>query len=440
VKETADSDDPLSRTRTGILFPQRSTQPILAGVIIPIDFLAPYDFILIIFLFVISLFLSGIRAAYAASGAMENPWERKSDAENSLPSRIQQLALSLVQRAITLFALVLAARLAWIHLQINQSEVVTWVILGTLAFWIWLDAIVRYNSARRANEFIPRISGLTQFLIKICKPLTQPIMKLGYSFGVLTPEGAEITTEMLEAKAESEEETDLLRGLANFRQTNARKAMQARLHITAFDIELNFHELMDKINKSGYSRVPVFRDDLDHIEGILNVKDLLPHIHLDEHFNWQKLLRPVYFIPESKRLDDLMKDFQSRRVHMALVVDEYGGTGGLITLEDIIEEIFGDINDEYDEYDEVNYTQVDENTYVFEGKVLINDLCRLLNLETDYFDEVRGSSESLAGLLLELFSRLPRAGEIATHREVTFKVQSADKKRIKKVRVLVSEK
>jgi putative hemolysin len=438
VKETEDSDDPLARTRTGIYFPQKSTQPTLAGVLIPVDFLAPYDFILVIFLLTISLFLSGIRAAYAASGAMENPWERKAEGDNHLPTRIQQLALSLVQRGLTLFALLLAARLAWLHMQAGNVETVRLAVLAFLVIWIWLDAIVRYNSARKAQEFIPRIAGVTQLLIKICKPLTQPIMKLGYSFGVLTPHGAEITTEMLEAKAESEEETDLLRGLANFRQTNARKAMQARVQITAFDIELDFHELMDRINKSGYSRVPVYRDDLDHVEGILNVKDLLPHIHLDEHFNWQKLLRPVYFIPESKRLDDLMKDFQNRRVHMAIVVDEYGGTSGLITLEDIIEEIFGDINDEYDEDEEVNYTQVDENTYVFEGKVLINDLCRLLNLETDYFDEVRGNSESLAGLLLELFSRLPRTGEIATHREVTFKVQSADKKRIKKVRVLVS--
>lgn len=438
MKETEDSDDPLARTRTGIYFPQKSTQTTLAGVLIPVDFLAPYDFILVIFLLTISLFLSGIRAAYAASGAMENPWERKAEGDNQLPTRIQQLALSLVQRGITLFALLLAARLAWLHMQAGSVEMIRWAVLAFLVIWIWLDAIVRYNSARKAQEFIPKIAGLTQFLIKICKPLTQPIMKLGYSFGVLTPQGAEITTEMLEAKAESEEETDLLRGLANFRQTNARKAMQARVQITAFDIELDFHELMDRINKSGYSRVPVYRDDLDHVEGILNVKDLLPHIHLDEHFNWQKLLRPVYFIPESKRLDDLMKDFQNRRVHMAIVVDEYGGTSGLITLEDIIEEIFGDINDEYDEDEEVNYTQVDEHTYVFEGKVLINDLCRILNLETDYFDEVRGNSESLAGLLLELFSQLPRTGEIATHREVTFKVQSADKKRIKKVRVLVS--
>lgn len=437
MKETEDSDDPLARTRTGIDFPQKSTHLTLAGAIIPFDFLAPYDFIVVIILLLISLFLSGIRAAYAASGAMENPWERKAEGESQLPTRIQQLALSLVQRGITLFALLLAARLAWLQMQ-SGNEAVRWAVLAFLVVWIWFDAIVRYNSARKAQEFIPRISGLTQFLIKICKPLTQPIMKLGYSFGVLTPQGAEITTEMLEAKAESEEETDLLRGLANFRQTNARKAMQARVQITSFDIELDFHELMDRINKSGYSRVPVYRDDLDHVEGILNVKDLLPHIHLDEHFHWQKLLRPVYFIPESKRLDDLMKDFQNRRVHMAIVVDEYGGTSGLITLEDIIEEIFGDINDEYDEDEEVNYTQVDEHTYVFEGKVLINDLCRLLNLETDYFDEVRGNSESLAGLLLELFSRLPRTGEIATHREVTFKVQSADKKRIKKVRVLVS--
>ncbi|MCE7061712.1 transporter associated domain-containing protein [Dyadobacter sp. CY343] len=437
MKETADSDDPLARTRTGISIPQKCTQSVLAGAFVPVDFLAPYDLILVIFLFLFSLSLSGIRAAYAAAGAMENPWDRKPDEENQLPTRIQQTALSLVQRAITLFALLLAVRLVWFFLENPQNENFRWLGLALLAFWIWVDAIVRYNAARRANEIIPRISGLTRFLIKICQPLTQPVLKMGYFFGIFTPEGAQITTEMLEAKAESEEETDLLRGLANFRQTIARKAMQARLHITAFDIDLDFHELMDKINKSGYSRVPIFRDDLDHVEGILNVKDLLPHIHLDEHFNWQKLIRPVYFIPESKRLDDLMKDFQSRRVHMAIVVDEYGGTSGLITLEDIIEEIFGDINDEYDEDDEVNYTQVDENTYVFEAKVLINDLCRLLGLESDYFEEVRGHSESLAGLLLELFSRLPRTGEVATHRKVTFKVQSADKKRIKKVRVLV---
>lgn len=442
MTEPADSDDPLSRTRGRTLHNLKKTfisgdYLQMAGFVIPLRSEPVYEVAIVILLFVISLYLSGIRAAYSAAGALENPWEKKNNSENNLPNRIQQLALSIIQRAVILLALLLAARLVWRQLLDDNSMYFQWIALALLGLWIWLDAVTRFFCARNAVELIPKITGLTQFIIKICEPLTQPIMRMGYFFGILTPEGSGISTERLEAKAESEEETDLLRGLVNFRLTNAKKAMQARLHITAFDIELDFHELMDKINKSGYSRVPVYRDDLDHVEGILNVKDLLPHLHHNEHFNWQKLLRPVYFIPESKRLDDLMKEFQNRRVHMAIVVDEYGGTSGLITLEDIIEEIFGDINDEYDEDDEVNYTQVDDNTYVFEGKVLIDDLCRLLGLDSEYFDVVRGNSESLAGLLLELFSRLPRTGEIATHRDITFKVQSADKKRIKKVRVLV---
>ncbi len=408
MKEKKDSDDPLPRKHEGIEFPQNLTHavesagrkynpfraafPLIAGIEIPIDKYLIYDLSTIIFLFALSLFFSGIRAAYSAAGILENPWDRKTDPVYIIPNRVQQLTLSLIQRTVTLLGVLLAARLIWFYLSGEELTIVKWTAIAALCIWIWLDVIVRFNSARKALEFIPKIAGATKVLVKICEPLTKPVMKLGYAFGILTPEGSELSTERLEAIAESEEETDLLRGLANFRQTNAKKAMQARLHITAFDIELNFHELMDKINKSGYSRVPVFRDDLDHVEGILNVKDLLPHLNLDEHFKWQKLIRPVYFIPESKRLDDLMKDFQNRRVHMAIVVDEYGGTSGLITLEDIIEEIFGDINDEYDEDDEVNYTQVDEKTFVFEGKVLINDLCRILDLEIDYFDEVRGSS------------------------------------------------
>jgi len=168
VKETKDSDDPLARKRTGIFVSPKSTQSIFAGVLVPIDFIATYDLIFVIFLFLISLFLSGIRAAYAASGAMENPWERKSDSESQVPTRIQQLALSLIQRAITLLALLLAARLAWMQTQSMDSELFQWILLGFLAIWVWLDAIVRYNSARKANDFIPKIAVFTPILIKIC--------------------------------------------------------------------------------------------------------------------------------------------------------------------------------------------------------------------------------------------------------------------------------
>lgn len=300
-----------------------------------------------------------------------------------------------------------------------------------------MDAIVRYYAGHNALGFTRKVSPLLKPTVGLLTRMGNVFVSMGTKWRVLLPDEVKGRSEQHEDGSNNEEERDLLRGLATFGQTSARQTMQPRLNITAVDIELDFHELMDKINKSGYSRIPVYNDTLDSVEGILYVKDLLPHLHRDEHFAWQKLLRKAYFIPESKRLDDLMQEFQNRRVHMAIVVDEYGGTNGLITLEDIIEEIFGDINDEYDEAEEVNYTQVDDKTYIFEGKVLINDFCKILNLEPDYFEEVRRASESLGGLLLELFSQLPRTGEQVSYRDLTFKVQSADKKRIKKVRVIM---
>lgn len=401
------------------------------------DTFAP-EVALIALLLLFSLFFSALRAAYAAATLTEAPWERKNVSEAVQLDRSQRLALSVVQRAFTLVAFLLAARLVWVLFWETNDAGFHWVPLVVLCFWLWCDALVRYYAGRHAHGFTQQMTPLVRPVLRMMAPLTRVLTSLGTSWGILLPEGVEATAERLEAQSDSEEERDLLRGLATFAQTTARQAMHPRLNITAFDIELDFHELMDKINKSGYSRVPVYRDTLDSVEGILYVKDLLPHLHHDEHFAWQKLLRQAYFIPESKRLDDLMQEFQKRRVHMAIVVDEYGGTSGLITLEDIIEEIFGDINDEYDEEEEINFTQVDEKTYIFEGKADIDDFCRILGLEQDYFEEVNGHSESLAGLLLELFSRLPRTGDQVTYRDVTFKVQSADKKRIKKVRVLLA--
>ncbi|PWJ60306.1 gliding motility-associated protein GldE [Dyadobacter jejuensis] len=434
MKEDPDTEDPLSRRRSYAT----STLFFSLGFVPSVNIVAIYELGTVLVLIFLSLFFSWLRAAYATAGAMENPWDRRDEEAELLPNEVQQLTLSVLQRACTLLGLILASRFAWNFFDDRHEPYIFWVAVACMVLWLWVDTVSRYVVSRNAIGFIAETAGISKVLFLLLKPLSKVVLEVSHFFGILDRPGSEVNMDRLEAKSESEEETDLLRGLANFRQTNARKAMQARVNITAFDIELNFHELMDRINKSGYSRVPVFRDDLDHVEGILNVKDLLPHIHNDEYYEWQKLLRPVYFIPESKRLDDLMKEFQNRRVHMAIVVDEYGGTSGLITLEDIIEEIFGDINDEYDDDDAINYTQVDGNTFVFEGKVHIGDLCRILNLEPDYFDEVRGNNESLAGLLLELFSRLPLTGEIATHRNITFKVQSADKRRIKKVRVLVT--
>lgn len=234
----------------------------------------------------------------------------------------------------------------------------------------------------------------------------------------------------------TQEEKEILRGIVNFGTLSVKQVMKSRLDITAFDIELDFHELMDKINKCGFSRIPVFRETIDKIEGILYIKDLLPYLDKDESFKWQHLLRPGFFVPENKKIYSLLKDFQEKKVHISIVVDEYGGTSGLITLEDIIEEIVGEIRDEFD-VDEIAYNKLDENTFVFEGRTSLNDFCKIIGKDPSIFDDVKGESESLAGLLLELSSKIPRVGEKIEFKDLVFTVVAVDNRRIKRIRIFV---
>lgn len=319
-----------------------------------------------------------------------------------------------------------------------QTVGVTFVIVffGELIPKVWANQ----NNLRFLKITAPLIDLATMIFKPISIPLLgvsnlieKRIQRRGYSISVDELNHAlEITT----GQETSLEQKEILRGIVNFSSIAVRQIMRSRMDITAFDIELDFHELMDKINKSGYSRVPVFRDTIDKIEGIVYIKDLLPHIDKDEYFKWQALIRTPYFVPESKKIDDLLQDFQEKRVHMAVVVNEYGETEGLVTMEDIIEEIVGDIKDEFDE-DEIGYTKIDNYTYVFEGKTLLTDFCKVLNLDFNTFEKIRGESESLGGMLLELFGRLPNASEETNFGAYTFRVVSADNKRIKKVRVTV---
>jgi CBS domain containing-hemolysin-like protein len=193
---------------------------------------------------------------------------------------------------------------------------------------------------------------------------------------------------------------------------------------------------MDKINKSGYSQIPIYQETIDKILGILYSKDLLPHINKKESFKWQKLLREPFFIPETKKIDTLLKDFQERHVHMAIVVDEYGGTSGLATLEDVIEEIVGEIHDESDD-DEIIYNKIDEHTYVFEGKTTLIDFCRIIGQDPAVFEEVKGESESLGGLILEINAKLPGTGEKISFQNFMFVIIAVDQKRIKRIKVII---
>lgn len=280
-------------------------------------------------------------------------------------------------------------------------------------------------------------SPASWFLIALTGLIERRMQKKGYNLSVEEMNQAlEIS---VEKEAVTEEEKGILKGIVNFGTLSAKQVMKSRMDITSIDIETNFHDLMDMVNKTGYSRIPVFNETVDKIEGILYIKDLLPHLDNDESFDWRSLLREGFFIPESKKIDDLFKDFQEKQVHMAIVVDEYGGTAGLITMEDVIEEIVGEINDEFDDESEIPFQKVDSQTFIFEGKTSLNDFCKITEVESSIFDSAKGESESVGGLLLELNSTLPHTGEIITHQGLVFTIVAVDLRRIKKVKVNIKD-
>jgi len=237
---------------------------------------------------------------------------------------------------------------------------------------------------------------------------------------------------------EFNEDEKILKGIVNFGNINVSAIMCPRIDVTAIDIKEDFDKIVSLIIASGFSRIPVYNDSFDTVNGILYAKDVLPYTNNKGSFKWQSLLRPPYFVPETKKINDLLKEFQSKKMHMAIVIDEYGGTSGIITLEDILEEIVGEITDESD-YDQVLYRKIDEKTYIFEGKILLNDFYKIIEIEEDIFKEVRGESETLAGLILEITGEIPEKDHIIRLGKFNFKIRSADRRRIKEIQVEITE-
>ena len=234
----------------------------------------------------------------------------------------------------------------------------------------------------------------------------------------------------------SEEEKNILKGIAKFRFTTVRQIMRTRLDVSGLDNGLSFHALVRRVEELHYSRLPVYKSSLDDIMGVIHTKDLLPYLDQQDDFNWHSLLRQPYFVHEQKLIEDLLADFQSKRIHFAVVVDEFGGTSGIVTLEDIMEEIIGDIKDEFDEEESGN-RKLDANTYIFEGRTMINDVCRMLDLPGDTFDKVRGESDSVAGLVLELSRKFPAVNDVITIGDFEFAVLETDRNRILKVKLSI---
>lgn len=408
--------------------------------------------VIIGFLVFLSAVISGSEAAFfSLSNDQISAFKNSQD---SREKRIFQLALYPKRLLATLLVLnnivkvgiiTLATFLMWHIAGGNKTEETTVAILTfILAFVIiFLSEImpkvyVSRNYIRTAKSTALFLSiaqalvwPLSWFLLSVTNYIDKHIERKGYGFSM---ENLDILHHDSK-QTDVADERDILKSIVTFGALSVKQIMRSRMDITAFDMNISFHELLDKINKSGYSRIPVFRETIDKIEGILYIKDLLPYIEKDEYFRWQSLLRPGFFVPESKKIDDLLKDFQAKRVHMAIVVDEYGGTSGIITMEDIIEEIVGEINDEFDE-DEIAYNKLDDNTYVFEGKTSLTDFCKIVGEDPALFEEVKGESESLGGLILELNSKLPRAGDKIIFNKFVFTVVAVDNRRIKRVRAL----
>ncbi len=232
------------------------------------------------------------------------------------------------------------------------------------------------------------------------------------------------------------EEKKMLEGIVRFGDETVKEVMTSRQDVIDLDFKASYEEVLQCVVDNNYSRIPVYQDSQDNIRGILYIKDLLPHLSKSAQFNWQSLIRPPYFVPETKKIDDLLREFQENKVHIAIVVDEFGGTSGIVTLEDILEEIVGEINDEYDE-DEKNYVRINSNTFVFEGKTLLTDFYKVLKLDDETFAEVEGDADTIAGLLLEIKGDFPKLHEKIDYQHFSFEILEMEERRISKVKVVI---
>lgn len=315
------------------------------------------------------------------------------------------------------------------------------VILVTFLILLFGEVLPKVYASRNALRFSKLMSKFIKTFNIILTPFSSPLIWLtklverqfgnkNSNFNVETlSQALELTSE----GATTKDEQKILEGIVNFGNTETVQIMKPRIDIFALSDEETYEAVLDKILKNGYSRNPVYKENIDNIVGVLYAKDLLAHLN-KQNFKWQDLVREAFFVPENKKLDDLLDDFRARKNHLAIVVDEYGGTSGLVTLEDVIEEIVGDINDEFDD-DDLQYSKIDENNYIFEGKTTIKDFCKVLDDEDeDIFEEEKGESETLAGFLLEISGRFPKKGEKINFKNYTFTIEALDKKRIKQVK------
>jgi len=317
------------------------------------------------------------------------------------------------------------------------------VIVVTSLLLLFGEVMPKVYASRNNIKFAKSIAYPISLLDSLLSPISIPMRgatvylhnKLGKQKTNFSVDQLSQALELTSTDETSTDEQKILEGIVSFGNTDTRQVMSPRIDIFALEITESFTDVYAKIVDKGYSRIPVYRDNIDQIEGVLFIKDLLPHIDKQD-FEWTTLMREPFFVPENKKLDNLLKDFQSMKSHLAIVVDEYGGTSGLVSLEDVIEEIVGDISDEFDDED-INFSQIDERNYLFEGKINLKDFYRIIDVDEEIFEENKGEAETLAGFILEISGNFPVKGQKIVFENCVFTIEVVDKKRIKQIKVTI---
>ena len=329
----------------------------------------------------------------------------------------------------------------------GDSVIVEFLVITVILTFLLLlfgEIMPKIYSAQHTLKFCRFAAPVIMVLKKVFSPLSNLLVRSSFIVNkCVVKKNYNISVDDLSQaleltdKSEISEESNILEGIIRFGGETAKEVMTSRLDMVDLEIASSFKEVLDCVVENGYSRVPVYEDSRDNIKGILYIKDLLPYLKKDADFKWQNLIRPAYFVPETKMIDDLLRDFQANKIHIAIVVDEFGGTSGIVTMEDIIEEIVGEINDEYDE-EERSYVKINDHTYVFEAKTLLSDFYKIVKVDSDVFEDVVGDADTLAGLLLEIKGEFPKLHEKLEYDNFLFEVLEMDARRILKIKVIIS--
>lgn len=418
----------------------------------PVDFSVVVAILFAVFLLLLSAFASASEIAFFSLSPADvdalDPDKRPSD---QLIRQLREdsertLATILITNNLVNVAIIMLCNYIFDSLfdfKVEWLQFLCVTILLTFILLLFGEIVPKVYSRGNPLAFCRRgVKGIV-FFRRLFWPIETVLLKSGaFAEKVIQKENRQLSVDDLEQaleltdKSDIKDEQGMLQGIIRFGDETAKEVMTSRQDIVDLDIRCSYEGVLKCIVDNNYSRIPVYQDNQDNIRGILYIKDLLPHLSKPMNFRWQSLIRPPYFVPETKKIDDLLREFQENKVHIAVVVDEFGGTSGIVTLEDILEEIVGEINDEYDE-EEHHYSRLGPNSYIFEGKTLLHDFVKILGLSDDEFDDIAGDADSLAGLLLEIKGDFPAVHEVIVYKRYRFEVLAIEERRISKVKVTV---